>query len=129
MMYMGLKGAAIALRGTSFVCGKCADGLDATAALARGAAGATGLGEGAERVDPSTGELSRKAATQASVDINTASVSELQSIANIDEARATEIVRARETEPFESIDQLGRIPGIGAKRIEEIKSEGVAVVG
>ena len=39
MMYMGLKGAAIALRGTSFVCGKCADGLDATAALARGAAG------------------------------------------------------------------------------------------
>lgn len=129
MVYMGLKGAAIALRGTSIVCGKCADGLDASAAMARGAAGAMSPSVAAALSAGQTAAASLQAAQGAQIDINAASLDELQGIANIDEVRAEEIIRARETEPFESLDQLSRVSGIGAKRIDEIKAEGLAAVG
>ncbi|NMB00817.1 MAG: MBL fold metallo-hydrolase [Firmicutes bacterium] len=62
------------------------------------------------------------------VDINTASVEELQRIIHIGPALAQEIVRQREIHPFKSIEELKRVSGIGEKRLADIKSEGLACV-
>ena len=87
MIFVGLKGAAIALRGTGYICGKCADGLELTAAMARGASGAVSPAVAVPAVeDP--GETALDNAATAPVDLNTATLSELCRITFIDEARA-----------------------------------------
>ncbi len=56
------------------------------------------------------------------VDINSASVEELDKIIYIGEARAKAIIEAR---PFESIDDLIKVRGIGEKILEKIKKQGL----
>jgi competence protein ComEC len=60
------------------------------------------------------------------VDINTASPSELERIIHIGPARAADIVRLR---PFHSVDDLVRVSGIAAVRLQDIKNQGIACVG
>ena len=60
------------------------------------------------------------------VNINTASLEELQRIAHMGPARAEELVSLR---PFPSVDALTRVSGIGAGRLEDIKTQGLACVG
>lgn len=60
------------------------------------------------------------------IDINTATVEQLQEIIHIGAARANDLVNLR---PFTSIDDLGRISGIGPARIADIKSQGLACIG
>lgn len=60
------------------------------------------------------------------VDINSASVDEVQKIIHIGPARAEDLVELR---PFQSVDDLTRISGIGPARIKDIKEQGVACVG
>lgn len=60
------------------------------------------------------------------VNINEATVDELQQIIHIGPARAEDIIELR---PFKSVDDLTRINGIGPARIDDIKSEGQACVG
>lgn len=57
---------------------------------------------------------------EAYISLNTASALRLQDVLHIDAYRASEIERRR---PFDSIDGLVDIPGIGPARIEEIKQE------
>lgn len=59
------------------------------------------------------------------VDVNTASVDDLKRIVHIGLARAAELVSLR---PFESVDALSRISGIGAGRLADIKAQGLACV-
>ncbi len=59
------------------------------------------------------------------VEINSASIQELTRIVHIGPARAEEIVRLR---PFSSLDNLTRVPGIGAKIVADIKEQGLAYV-
>jgi len=59
------------------------------------------------------------------VNINTASLEELQEIVHIGPARAEEIIRLR---PFSSVDGLTRVTGIGPARLQDIKDEGRAYV-
>ena len=59
------------------------------------------------------------------ININTATVEQLQDIVHISEARAEEIIRLR---PFASLDELTRVSGIGPARLEDIKDEGKAYV-
>ena len=59
------------------------------------------------------------------VDINTASLEELQTIIHIGPERAKELIELR---PFGSIDDMTRINGIGDSRLEDIKKEGKAYV-
>ena len=47
-------------------------------------------------------------------------------ITQIGEARAKELIHLR---PFQSVDELTRINGIGSGRLEEIKQQGKACVG
>lgn len=60
------------------------------------------------------------------ININTASIEQLQEIMHIGPARVQELVNLR---PFSSVDDLGRIKGIGPARITDIKSQGLACVG
>lgn len=59
------------------------------------------------------------------ININTASLDELQQIIHIGKDRAEEIIRLR---PFSSLDALTRITGIGPARVADIKTEGIAYV-
>ncbi|WP_099363494.1 MBL fold metallo-hydrolase [Fredinandcohnia onubensis] len=60
------------------------------------------------------------------ININTASVEELQEIIHLGPARAKELINLR---PFTSIDELTRIKGIGPSRMEDIKAQNLACVG
>lgn len=60
------------------------------------------------------------------VDINKASLEEVQEIIHIGPARAEDLIKLR---PFKSIDDLTRISGIGPARIKDIKEQGKACLG
>ena len=55
------------------------------------------------------------------IDINTASVEELQSIKGIGPVLATNIVEYRNTIPFKNIEDIKNVKGIGEKVFEKIK--------
>lgn len=57
------------------------------------------------------------------ININTASLEQLQKIVHIGETRAEEIKRLR---PFTSLADLDRVSGLGPSRIKDIKEEGKA---
>lgn len=56
------------------------------------------------------------------VNINTADVAELVELPGVGQAIAERIVEYRKQNgPFESVDELDRIPGIGPKTLEELR--------
>ncbi len=59
------------------------------------------------------------------IDINTATIEELEKITHIGLERAQQLVQLR---PFTSVDELTRINGIGSGRLKDIKEEGLACV-
>jgi hypothetical protein len=59
------------------------------------------------------------------IDINSASLSELEKIIWIGPATAQKIADAR---PFKNVDELDRVNGIGEVKLADIKSEGIACV-
>jgi hypothetical protein len=63
--------------------------------------------------------------SQGQIDINSASLSELDKINHVGEKTAQRIIDLR---PFNSIDDLERVPYISAGYVEDIKSQGLACV-
>lgn len=61
--------------------------------------------------------------TEGCIDINSASESELTNIKHIGEVRAQDIINMR---PFDSVDDLIQVNGIGDKTLEDIKAENKA---
>jgi len=59
------------------------------------------------------------------IDINSAPLEDLIKIVNIGEVRALELISLR---PFYSVDELIKIKGIGEKRLQDIKDQGLAWV-
>ena len=55
------------------------------------------------------------------IDINTASVAELASLPGIGESKAKAIVEHRTVDPFESVDDLKKVKGIGDKMLESLR--------
>jgi competence protein ComEA len=55
------------------------------------------------------------------IDINTASVEELQSLPKIGPKTAEAIVKYRQKHPFKSIDELINVKGIGEKKLELLR--------
>ncbi|MGM0291289.1 DNA/RNA non-specific endonuclease [Enterococcus sp. AZ029] len=60
------------------------------------------------------------------VNINSAPVEELEKIVGVGPLLAQEIVRNR---PYNTLDDLLRVKGIGPKKLEKIKEQGIAYVG
>jgi len=60
------------------------------------------------------------------VEINTATISQLDKITGIGPVLAERIIEAR---PFSSVDDLIRVKGIGEKTLQKIKEQGLACVG
>lgn len=64
----------------------------------------------------------RKMSTDRLININTASVDELEKLPGIGPAKASEIIKYRtENGPFESVDELVKVKGIGSKTLEKIR--------
>ncbi len=61
------------------------------------------------------------------VDVNEASVDKLQQIPGIGRVMAARIIAARTQKPFETVDDLRRVPGIGVKTLEKIRPYVVVV--
>jgi len=59
------------------------------------------------------------------VNINTASIADLQLIIHIGPDRAQQIIDLR---PFDSLDGLLQVSGIGPARLQDIKDQGIAYV-
>ena len=67
---------------------------------------------------------SEKAAAQAVVNVNKASVAELETVKGIGPMLAQRIITDREANGrFEQLDDLVRVPGIGQAKLEKIKSQ------
>lgn len=70
------------------------------------------------------------AASFAAVDINTATVADLDSIKGIGPSTSTRILDARKASAFKDWnDLIQRVPGIGDKRAAKLSSEGLTVNG
>ncbi|WP_332692800.1 MBL fold metallo-hydrolase [Halalkalibacter lacteus] len=82
-----------------------------------------------ETITTTTAERKEEQETVPSIDdclnINTASKEELTEITHIGDERANELIQFR---PFESLDELSQINGIGQARAAEIKEQGLACV-
>lgn len=75
---------------------------------------------------PNSGRAESATEKSDCININNASKEELMEITQIGEARAKDIIDLR---PFSSIDDLKKVNGIGDKRIQEIKQQGIACTG
>jgi competence ComEA-like helix-hairpin-helix protein len=64
---------------------------------------------------------SKKTPPNNPIDINRASVDELQKLPDIGPAFAKRIIAEREKRPFEKVEDLRRVPGIKEKRLESLR--------
>ena len=75
------------------------------------------------QVDPSSGGLAPTASgAGAPIDVNTATVDQLEALPGIGPTLAAAIVQGRERYgPFRSVDELTRVPGIGDGRLSQLR--------
>ena len=59
--------------------------------------------------------------TDSKIDLNTATIDELQTLDGIGEALAERIIKYRSQKPFHTIFDLKKVSGIGDKKFEKIK--------
>jgi comEA protein len=55
------------------------------------------------------------------VNINTATLSELQLLSGVGPAKAQRIAEYREKHPFHTVEELGRVKGIGVKTVRKLR--------
>ncbi len=103
------------------------EGLDRVPGIGPGLLAAVGPHlsfSGAARA-PISGQTARSAAFASQrVNLNSASVSELDGLPGIGPARAAAILREREARgPFTSVDDLSRVPGLGPSAIARLRDQ------
>lgn len=106
------------------------DGVDSEIHTDKDGEVAAGKKESSEQDTASTSSNStpEEKATPANdcIDINTASKEELQEIVHIGEERADEVIHLR---PFDHVEDLDQINGIGPARLDDIIEENIACTG
>ncbi|MGB6166148.1 MAG: ComEA family DNA-binding protein [Geitlerinemataceae cyanobacterium] len=55
------------------------------------------------------------------MNLNTATVQELETLPGVGPALAQQIVAARQQQPFASLDDLDRVPGIGPSKLAALR--------
>jgi competence protein ComEA len=76
------------------------------------------LRKSAAKSKPASAKLSNASER---IDLNRASAEQLQRLPGIGPAMAARIVAAREVKPFGTLEDLRRVPGIGAKTLERLR--------
>jgi competence protein ComEA len=71
--------------------------------------------------EPARSSGGKKPPLSEPIDLNTAEASELERLPGIGPTLAQRIVEAREKKPFAKIEDLRRVSGIGAKRLEQVR--------
>jgi competence ComEA-like helix-hairpin-helix protein len=85
--------------------------------------GAAGTTPGAQTGAESGADQQMGTAQQGMVDINTASVQELQTVPGIDQTLAQNIVSYRDVNgPFASVDDLSKVQGMDQQKLDSIRS-------
>lgn len=70
------------------------------------------------------GMMAGISAAIAAVNLNTASVAELDAVRGIGPGKAKAIVQYREKNgPFKSVDDLGKVKGFGKKSVDKLRGE------
>ncbi|WP_313799798.1 MBL fold metallo-hydrolase [Cytobacillus sp.] len=82
--------------------------------------------ETAKGTDELLTEISKDKPKNSCIDINHGSLEQVEKIIHIGPERAMDLIELR---PYDSVDDLSRIKGIGPVRIKDIQSEGLACVG
>ena len=70
---------------------------------------------------PSPGTPSTPGAPAAPLDLNTATVEQLDTLPGVGEVTAGRIVAYRTAHPFTAVDELLEVPGIGQRRFDQLK--------
>lgn len=76
----------------------------------------------------SASEAAARSLAVGCVDLNRASYQKLQRIRYVNPIRAKTILEMRMERPFRRLDDLTRVKGISAHRVEEIRRDGTACV-
>jgi competence protein ComEA len=71
--------------------------------------------------EPSKGKTTRKPPPEKVLDLNRASASDLQRLPGIGPTIAQRIVEARERRPFTKLEDLRKVGGIGAVKLEQVR--------
>ncbi|CAN5868268.1 hypothetical protein BH23GEM9_BH23GEM9_29560 [soil metagenome] len=74
------------------------------------------------------GAISNEPTGPGCVDLNTASVHQLERIVQIGPARAAQIIQLRMSKPFVSLDDLSRVSGLSTINLVAIRQQGLACV-
>lgn len=81
-----------------------------------------GVGPNAAAGSPGAGGGADAGAAQGPIELNSASAAQLDTLPGIGPATATKIIADRDANgPFTSVEDLGRVAGIGPKKLEELK--------
>ncbi len=89
--------------------------------LSQGGAGQTQASVGSEPLS-SPQEADQNSGSGGKVNINTATYAQLQQLPGVGPVLAQRIIEYRSEQRFTSVDQLVRVKGIGAKKLEELKT-------
>ena len=86
------------------------------------AGGAAGPGSGAAGGAASAGGAAGAAASGAKIDLNSADATQLDALPGVGPSTAAKIVADRQANGrFKTVDDLGRVPGIGPKKLDQLK--------
>jgi len=78
-------------------------------------------GPGDPAPQPVPGAITAPGAPAAPLDLNTATVEQLDTLPGVGEVTAGRIVAYRSAHPFTTVDELLEVPGIGQRRFEQLK--------
>ena len=78
-------------------------------------------GPGDPAPPPEPGAATAPGAPAAPLDLNTATVEQLDTLPGVGEVTAGRIVAYRSAHPFTSVDELLEVPGIGQRRFDQLK--------